>query len=168
MADTKSRTARRKKQQKSKKGKKPVWKRVITYLFAFILLMFLVVGGVFAYFIMTAPKIDIDKLDVAFASQYYDQDGNQFADRGAENRIKIEYDDLPQVLIDAVTATEDVRFFEHKGIDLRRIAGAVKANFQRGFGAEGASTITQQVAENLFLTPEKSIKLKVQENAIFI
>ncbi|MEI3608003.1 PBP1A family penicillin-binding protein [Pseudogracilibacillus sp. SO10305] len=166
MADTKSRTARRKKQQKSKKGKKPVWKRVITYLFAFILLMFLVVGGVFAYFIMTAPKIDIDKLDVAFASQYYDQDGNQFADRGAENRIKIEYDDLPQVLIDAVTATEDVRFFEHKGIDLRRIAGAVKANFQRGFGAEGASTITQQVAENLFLTPEKSIKLKVQEQWI--
>src|SRR5699024_5959567 len=54
-------------------------------------------------------------------------------------------------------------FFEHSGIDVRRIGGAIKANITRGFGAEGASTITQQVVENMFLTPEKSIKLKVQE-----
>src|SRR5699024_1384007 len=71
--------------------------------------------------------------------------------------------DLPQVLIDAVVATEDARFFSHPGIDIRRIGGAVKANITQGFGAEGASTITQQVVENSFLTPEKSIKLKVQE-----
>src|SRR5699024_6525048 len=80
-----------------------------------------------------------------------------------ENRTKIEYDDIPDVLIDAVVATEDSRFFEHSGIDVRRIGGAIKANITRGFGAEGASTITQQVVENMFLTPEKSIKLKVQE-----
>src|SRR5699024_8731117 len=53
--------------------------------------------------------------------------------------------------------------FKHPGIDLRRIGGAIMANFTRGFGAEGASTITQQVAENSFLTPDKTIKLKVQE-----
>src|SRR5699024_1563622 len=73
------------------------------------------------------------------------------------------YDDLPQELIDAIIATEDVRFFEHKGIDLRRIGGAIVANIKRGFGAEGASTITQQVVENMFLTPDKNLKLKVQE-----
>src|SRR5699024_12044134 len=62
-----------------------------------------------------------------------------------------------------VVATEDSRFFEHKGIDIRRIGGAIKANITRGFGSEGASTITQQVVEQMYLTPNKSIKRKVQE-----
>src|SRR5699024_11698950 len=66
-------------------------------------------------------------------------------------------------LIDAVVATEDSRFYKYKGIDLRRIGGGIKANILRGFGAEGASTITQQVVEQMFLTPDKSIKRKVQE-----
>src|SRR5699024_136417 len=90
-------------------------------------------------------------------------DGEAFAERFEENRTKIEYDDIPDVLIDAVVATEDSRFFEHSGIDVRRIGGAIKANIKRGFGAEGASTITQQVVENMFLTPDKNLKLKVQE-----
>src|SRR5690625_3081595 len=121
------------------------------------------VGIVFGYYIATAPKLDIDELDVPYASQFYDKDGELFADIYDENRTKIQYDDLPEVLIDAVIATEDARFFEHSGIDLKRIGGAIKANIQHGFGSEGASTITQQVVENMFLTPEKSIKLKVQE-----
>lgn len=129
----------------------------------FILLCTVILGGVFIYFIATAPKLDLEKLDVPYSAQFYDKDGDQFADIGDENRTKIKYDDLPEELIDAVTATEDVRFFKHKGIDPRRIASAVKANIQRGFGAEGASTITQQVVEQMFLTPDKTIKLKVQE-----
>src|SRR5690625_3335241 len=121
------------------------------------------VGIVFGYYIATAPKLDIDELDVPYASEFYNKDGELFADIYDENRTKIQYDDLPDVLIDAVIATEDARFFEHSGIDLRRIGGAIKANIQHGFGSEGASTITQQVVENMFLTPEKTIKLKVQE-----
>src|SRR5690625_1393047 len=66
-------------------------------------------------------------------------------------------------LIQAVIATEDSRFFEHPGIDIPRIFGAIKANIVNGFGSEGASTITQQVVENAFLTPDKTIELKVQE-----
>lgn len=132
-----------------------------------LLVTFFVIGlaglSVLAYFIATAPKLDIDKLDVAYGSTFYDMDGDSFASLYEENRTKIEYDDVPEVLIDAVTATEDSRFFQHSGIDVRRIGGAIKANFTRGFGSEGASTITQQVVENMFLTPEKSIKLKVQE-----
>src|SRR5699024_2896035 len=98
-----------------------------------------------------------------FSSELYNMDDEVVGSLGDVQRTKIEYDDLPQVLIDAVTATEDVRFFEHSGIDMRRIGGAIKANITGGFGSEGASTITQQVTENSFLTPEKSIKLKVQE-----
>src|SRR5690625_5117721 len=97
------------------------------------------------------------------SAQLDDRDGELIAELGDIKRTKVEYDDLPDVLIDAVTATEDVRFFEHPGIDVRRIGGAIKANITGGFGAEGASTITQQVVENAFLTPDKKLKLKVQE-----
>src|SRR5699024_494104 len=82
---------------------------------------------------------------IPYATQYLDQNGEEFADKGEENRKEIEYEELPEELIDAVVATEDSRFFEHKGIDIRRIGGAIKANITRGFGSEGASTITQQV-----------------------
>ncbi len=165
MATRKSRTARRK---QNKTMKKPLWKKVLMTLLIIFLAMGITGVGVFAFFIGTAPKLDVEKLDVPYASQFYDKDGEPFADIafGAENRVKIGYDDLPQVLIDAVVATEDARFFEHPGIDLRRIGGAIQANIKHGFGSEGASTITQQVVENMFLTPEKSIKLKVQEQWI--
>ncbi len=160
MATGKSRAARRKKQHKTKK---PIWKKIMSILLMIILLIGIAGATVFAYFIFTAPKLDPEKLDVPYSSQFYNKEGEPFADVGAENRIKVRYDDLPETLIDAVTATEDARFFEHKGIDIRRIGGAIKANILHGFGSEGASTITQQVVENMFLTPEKSIKLKVQE-----
>lgn len=160
-----SRTARKRaekrKQRQTKKG--PLWKKILTAFVIIILLMILTGLSVFGYYVATAPKFDREKLEIAFASQFYDKDGEQFADIGEENRIKIEYEDLPQVLIDAVTATEDARFFEHKGIDFRRLGGAIIANIRDGFGSEGASTITHQVAEKMFLTPEKKIKIKVQE-----
>lgn len=160
MADNKSRASRKKTKNKTKK---PMWKKIIKTILLIGVIIGVIGVGVFAYFIITAPKLDIDKLDVAYGSTFYDMDGDAFAERFEENRTKIEYSDVPDVLIDAVVATEDSRFFKHPGIDIRRIGGAVKANFTRGFGAEGASTVTQQVVENMFLTPEKSIKLKVQE-----
>lgn len=156
----KSRVEKRKATQPKRKF---TWKKLMKYALLACLLIGITGASIFAYFIATAPKIDVDKLDVPFASELLDQNGDRFASLYDENRRKIEYDDLPQELIDAVIATEDVRFFEHKGIDLRRIGGAIVANFKRGFGAEGASTITQQVVENMFLTPDKNIKLKVQE-----
>lgn len=153
----------RRRQNKDKKKNKPRWKKIMRIALIAILVIGIGVGALFAYYIITAPSIDAEKLSDPFSSTLLDKDGNSFAALGAENRKKIEYDDLPDVLVDAVIATEDSRFFQHPGIDIRRIGGAIKANFTRGFGAEGASTITQQVAENAFLTNEKKIKLKVQE-----
>lgn len=160
-----SRTSRKK---QMKKKKMSLWKKFL--LFLLIVISGIFVGGfaTFAYFIATAPKIDFDQLEVPYASQFYDKDGEMFADMGTENRIQIKYEDLPEVLIDAVIATEDARFFQHRGIDLRRIGAAIIANIKHGFGSEGASTITQQVVENMFLSPEKSIKLKVQEQWLAI
>src|SRR5699024_3057386 len=155
MSNKNSRTARRK--QLAKK-KKPIWKKILLILTIFIAVIGLGVAGTFGYYIATAPKLDVDKLLIPYSSKFYDMEGNVFADIGTENRTNIKYDDLPEVLVDAVTATEDARFFKHRGIDFRRLGAAVIANITRGFGAEGASTITHQVAEQMFLTPDKKIK----------
>lgn len=164
MAENSQSRVERRKQTKSKKvRKKPVWKKILLGI-AFVFLAMVIVGGsLLTYYIATAPKIDASKLSDPFPSQILDQNGKQVATLGTEKRTKVEYEDLPQTLIDAVTATEDSRFFQHHGIDLRRIGGAIKANLTNGFGSEGASTITQQVVEKAFLSPDKKIKLKVQE-----
>src|SRR5699024_7473209 len=149
MSNKNSRTARKKQMSKQKK---PIWKKIFLSIALVSALIVLGVGGVFGYYVATAPKIDVDKLNVPYSSKFYDINGDVFADIGTENRTNVKYEELPEVLVDAVTATEDARFFKHKGIDLRRIGGAVVANIKHGFGSEGASTITQQVVENMFLT----------------
>lgn len=155
-----TRTARRK-QKKSKK--KPIWKKIFLAIAILIIAIGLGVAGLFTYYIATAPEIDTSKLSDPFSSKVYDKDGELIADLGQYKRTKVEFDDLPDVLIDAVTATEDARFFEHPGIDLRRIGGAIIGNIKNGFGSEGASTITQQVVERSFLEHDKKLKTKVQE-----
>lgn len=165
MTKRQSRTARKK--QIAKK-KTPLWKKIILTISTLIVLFFIGVATTFGYFIATAPKLDVDKLNVPYSSKFYDKDGNVFADIGTENRTNVKYEDLPDILIDAVIATEDARFFKHRGIDLQRIGSAIIANIKHGFGSEGASTITQQVVENMFLTPEKKLKLKVQEQWLAI
>ncbi|MYL42007.1 PBP1A family penicillin-binding protein [Virgibacillus salexigens] len=161
MADNSQSRSARRKQKKNKK--KPLWKKIVLSLLIILIVMGIGAGATAAYWIATAPDINDAKLSDPLASQILDKDGEVFAVLGEQKRTKVNYDELPQGLIDAVTATEDARFFEHSGIDLRRIGAAVIANITNGFGSEGASTITQQVVEKSFLTPEKKISLKVQE-----
>jgi penicillin-binding protein 1A len=80
-----------------------------------------------------------------------------------ERRILIEFREIPQVFQDALVSVEDADFHEHTGIDLKGVARAVWRDLQSLRLAEGASTLTQQLARNLFLHPEKTIKRKVQE-----
>lgn len=163
MAENQSRTARRKLRRKKKKS---IWKPIFLSILLVILAAGVAAGGIITYWIATAPSIDPSKLSDSYASIILDKDGNEVAmpgEIGGEKRVRVTYDELPQVLIDAVLATEDARFFEHPGIDIRRIGGAIVANIQHGFGSEGASTITQQVVEKSFLSPEKKLSIKVQE-----
>lgn len=78
-----------------------------------------------------------------------------------ENAVNVE--DLPPVLIYAVLATEDRRFYDHHGIDLTGMARAMVTNLKAGRVAQGGSTITQQLAKNLFLTQDRTLKRKIQE-----
>ena len=93
----------------------------------------------------------------------YGADGQVLYQFGAEKRIVVGFDQIPKTFIDALIATEDSRFYQHMGIDLRGIARAIITDVIRLRKAQGASTITQQLARSLFLKPEKTIRRKLQE-----
>lgn len=163
--ESQSRMARR---NQTKKTKKPIVKRIFLFSFIIMLIASLSIGSLFTYYAAASPSLDAQHLSDPVSTKVYDKDGNLFAELGTEKRTKISYNDLPPVLIDAVIATEDARFFSHVGIDPKRIGGAILANITDGFGSEGASTITQQVIKGSFLSPEKTIKRKVQEQWLAI
>ncbi|MDA1080286.1 MAG: transglycosylase domain-containing protein [Gemmatimonadetes bacterium] len=83
-----------------------------------------------------------------------------------ERRVPVALRDVPQHLIDAVLAVEDQRFYEHHGLDPLRIAGALAANVRAGGVSEGGSTITQQIAKNLFLSASRTPLRKVRDAAL--
>lgn len=83
-----------------------------------------------------------------------------------EWRVPKSLDHVPESLVDAVLAIEDQRFFDHGGLDLRRIGGAVLANIKAGGIAEGGSTITQQLAKNLYLSSDRTPLRKLREAAM--
>ena len=103
------------------------------------------------YIIISSPDFDRDKLYSKESTVLYYKDGvTELARLGAEDRVLVTYDDLPQVLVDAIVATEDSRFFQHKGMDVARF---IKASFGQLLGndaAGGASTITMQLVKQVY------------------
>ncbi|QED48401.1 transglycosylase domain-containing protein [Cytobacillus dafuensis] len=163
-----SREERRKQQtpnpnKKKKKQAKGIFKRIFLTLIALGIAGMLLGAGAFAYMVKDAPKLDEKQLRDPIPSKILDKDGNVITEVGSENREYVEYEDIPKLVEDAFLATEDVRFYQHNGMDLRRLAGAVLANITDGFGSQGASTITQQVVKNSFLNNEKTLSRKAQE-----
>ncbi|MBD1558417.1 PBP1A family penicillin-binding protein [Vibrio sp. S9_S30] len=98
--------------------------------------------------------------------QVYSQDGKLISQFGEKRRVPVSHNDIPQELINALIATEDSRFFDHPGIDPIGIVRAAIVVATTGSAKQGASTITQQLARNFFLTNEKKIMRKIKE--IFI
>lgn len=152
---------------KQKRKKQTPMKKWLKWGIISILSLFLagaVFGaGLFIYYASSAPELNEDLLKDPISAEFYDMNGEPFATIGVENRKYVDYDDIPQEMIDAILATEDSRFFDHFGIDVLRLGKAVLANVTGGFGSQGASTITQQVVKNSFLSNEKTLKRKAQE-----
>ncbi|MFJ7732154.1 transglycosylase domain-containing protein [Lysinibacillus sp. NPDC097231] len=155
--------AQKNKKTAPKPSKKIWFKRIMLTLMAIVAVGFIGGAGLFAYYASTAPELNEDLLKDPVSSEFYDKNGEIFATIGAENRKYVKYEDIPEGMVNAILATEDVRFFKHHGIDFYRLGGAVLANFRDGFGAQGASTLTQQVVKNSFLQNEKKLKRKAQE-----
>ena len=94
----------------------------------------------------------VDTLETAQSSRVYDRNGILITElRGDQNRTDIRYDEMPEVLINAVVAIEDERFWDHSGVDFKAILRAARSNVSAGGISQGGSTITQQYVGNVFL-----------------
>lgn len=145
-------------ESKPKKEKKPRKKfRIFYWLASFIVFCAIIVfvaGVGFCYYIVkSAPEFNVDKMFEKEATRIYDSKGNLIATLGTEQRQKITYNELPEVLIDAIIATEDSRFFQHNGFDAPRF---LKASVSQvlGQGGGGASTLTMQLSKLAFTSTE--------------
>ncbi|WP_420028789.1 transglycosylase domain-containing protein [Metarhizobium album] len=98
-----------------------------------------------------------------FAVTFLDRYGNVIGHRGIIHEDSVAIDDLPDYFVKAVLATEDRRFFDHFGIDFIGLARAMSENARAGGVVQGGSTLTQQLAKNLFLTNERSLERKIKE-----
>jgi len=106
---------------------------------------------------------EIKNIELKIPLRVFAADGGLIAEFGDERRKPLESFEIPQVLVQAITASEDADFFKHGGIDLFGIARAIITNFKSGDTQQGASTITQQVARNFFLTRDKTYYRKIRE-----
>ncbi len=116
------------------------------------------------YYLSDLPSLD--ELDAESNKQVVEvnySNGERITSFGGLYESEVKYYELPQHLIDAVVATEDRRFFSHFGVDIIGIARAFYVNHKAGKIVQGGSTITQQLAKMLFLTPDRNMKRKVQE-----
>ncbi|MCK1544133.1 PBP1A family penicillin-binding protein [Bradyrhizobium sp. 147] len=109
----------------------------------------------------TADEDWLKKSDLAVS--FLDRYGNPIGSRGIKHNDSIPLEDFPDVLIKATLATEDRRFYDHFGIDVAGTARALVTNAQAGGVRQGGSSITQQLAKNLFLSNERTIERKVNE-----
>ena len=148
---------KRKQTAKERKKKKTIWKII---LIVFIVGCVLMIAAIFAfgiYIVSHAPKFDPEKLYAQESTMIYDANGELIAKIGAEKRIKITYDELPEVLVNAIIATEDSNFFQHNGLDLGRFLKASATQLASG-GASGggASTLTMQIVKNTYTSTTSS------------
>jgi penicillin-binding protein 1A len=122
------------------------------------------VGGFFLAITHDLPQIrTLETFRPAAVTRIYSADKELLAELFTQKRVPVPLHMIPDYLRQAVVATEDRQFYEHTGVDLRGILRAIIRDIRAGEFVEGASTITQQLAKTLFLTPRKSITRKLKE-----
>ena len=124
----------------------------------------LVLGGYLVSVARDLPDTSgLTAVEPAASITYLDHRDRLIARRGSAQGHEVNIEDLPPYLIDAVLAVEDRRFYSHPGIDVIGLSRAMLANIRAGHVVQGGSTLTQQLAKNLFLSPERTLRRKVQE-----
>jgi len=131
-----------------------------------LLIIFMVIGlTILSVFQKDLPSLaQLHNIEPSLVTRVYDKDGNLLKEFYNQRRMLVPYNKIPPYLIDCLIAVEDRRFYDHWGVDIRRIFGAFLYNI-RSFDlkAQGASTLTQQLARNLFLTPRQEFSRKIKE-----
>ena len=134
---------------------------------SFAVLALIACLGVGGYLVSVARDLPdtsgLTAVEPAASITFLDHDGRLIARRGSAQGHEVSIEDLPPYLVDAVLAVEDRRFYSHPGIDIIGLSRAMLANLRAGHVVQGGSTLTQQLAKNLFLSPERTLRRKVQE-----
>jgi penicillin-binding protein 1A len=122
------------------------------------------VAGVLLVYTTELPEVsELERYRPSSVTELYDDQGKVIGSFALQRRVVASYDDFPKVLRDALISTEDKDFEKHWGINLWRVVGAAYRDFSSGAKVQGASTLTMQLARNLFLSNERTFRRKVDE-----
>ncbi len=138
---------------------------VLLYLFLFLAAT--LIGGVAGFFLFSIwdlPEVKtLEEYKPSITSRVYSDNNKLLAEFYLENRTPVDIANVPDMMVKALIATEDARFYSHHGLDVRGIVRALYRNVRAGKVLEGGSSLTQQLAKILFLTPERSYSRKLKE-----
>ena len=141
-------------------------------LFGLLILISAVVGaasGLLLVYSTDLPQVDeLERYRPSSVTELYDGQGRIIGTFALQRRVIATYDDYPEVLRNALVSIEDKDFYLHSGINFWRIAGAAYRDIESGGKVQGASTLTMQLARNLFLSPDRSFHRKIQEALLAI
>ncbi|MEG2310676.1 MAG: transglycosylase domain-containing protein, partial [Clostridia bacterium] len=152
----------------TKKNRKTGWKIFRICLFSFIAICIIALGiviGVISNIVSKTDTVALEELTLNMTSLIFNKDGEQISSLfGEENRISIEYKDIPENLINAIISIEDERFLQHSGVDVKRTIGAIGTFILNGGKSNfGGSTITQQLVKNIKDDDETNWTRKIRE-----
>lgn len=137
---------------------------ILTWVVITFMIASLVIGAIGLNYIQNvannSPELNPDDFTAAQSSKIYDSEGNIIANIGLQIRENVEYDDLPQSVIDAFVAIEDSRFFEHNGFDLPRFTKAVFENLKTMSFSQGGSTFTMQLVKGTYFETEEATAVR--------
>lgn len=143
--------------------------RVLFGLLILIAILVGATGGLLLVYTTDLPQVDaLEAYRPSSITELYDDHGKVIGSFALQRRVVVGYDDFPPVLRDALVSIEDKDFYKHSGINFWRIAGAAYRDIRSGGTVQGASTLTMQLARNLFLSPDRRWQRKVQEAMLAI
>src|SRR6201993_4939152 len=126
-------------------------------------------GGLLLVYSTDLPQVEqLEHYRPSSTTELYDDHGRIIGSFALQRRVVASYEDYPQVLRDALISIEDKDFSRHWGVNVWRIAGAAYRDVQSRGRVQGASTLTMQLARNLFLSPDRSFQRKIQEAVLAI
>src|SRR6202045_589673 len=147
-------------------------KLVRVVLFGLLILLSGAVGatvGLLLVYSTDLPQVEeLERYRPSSVTELYDGQGRVIGTFALQRRVVAAYDDYPEVLRNALVSIEDKDFYRHSGINIWRIVGAAYRDIESGGKVQGASTLTMQLARNLFLSPDRSFYRKVQEALLAI
>jgi penicillin-binding protein 1A len=141
-------------------------------LFGLLVLLSAAIGaaaGLILVYSTDLPQVEeLEHYRPSSITELYDDQSRIIGSFALQRRVVASYEDYPPVLRDALISIEDKDFYRHSGINFWRIVGAAYRDIKSGGSAQGASTLTMQLARNLFLSPDKSLHRKIQESLLAI